>query len=160
MHRSILYTPTMAEHIYKRHNKNLLIYHLVCPVKFRRKVFTDDSEHTLKQVCLELGVRYEINFLEIGVDSDHVHFLIQIIPNKSVSDTVKLIKSITARELFKQHKEVKDFLWGGNFWTMGYYINTVGQYGNLKMLENYVKNQGIPSYTQLHTQQPTLFTID
>jgi REP element-mobilizing transposase RayT len=111
----------------------------------------------LKQVCLELGIRYEITFLEIGTDEDHVHFLLQSIPNKSVSDIVKLIKSITAKQIYKLHPEVKEFLWGGNIWTMGYYINTVGQYGNLKMLENYVKKQGIPDYQQLHTQSPNLF---
>ena len=106
---------------------------------------------------MELGIRYEIEFLEIGTDTNHVHFLIQTIPNRSVSDMVKIIKSITAKQIYKQHPEVKKFLWGGNIWTMGYYINTVGQYGNLKMITNYVKNQGIPNYTQLHQQTPTLF---
>ena len=100
---------------------------------------------------MELGERYEINFLEIGTDNDHVHFLFQTIPSRSVTDTVKIIKSITAKQIYKHHPEVKKFLWGGNIWTMGYYINTVGQCGNLKMLQNYVKNQGIPAYTQLHT---------
>ena len=148
------------EHIKKRHNVSLIIYHLVCPAKYRREIFSEGVSTTLKQVCLELGKRYEINFLEIGTDNDHVHFLFQTIPNRSVSDTVMLIKSITAKKIFKLHPEVKEFLWGGNIWTMGYYINTVGHYGNLKMLQNYVKNQGIPSYTQLHTQPPTLFTLD
>lgn len=147
----------MAEHIHKKHNRNLLIYHLVCPAKYRRKIFTEAVSNTLKQICLELGMRYEIRFLEIGTDEDHVHFLIQSIPNKSVSDTVKLIKSITAKQIYKSHPEVKEFLWGGNIWTMGYYINTVGQYGNLKMLENYVKKQGIPEYSQIHTEPPSLF---
>jgi len=147
----------MVEHIYKRHNKNLLIYHLVCPAKYRRKIFTEEVAESLKCICLELGIKYEIKFLEIGTDEDHVHFLIQSIPNKCVSDIVKIIKSITARELFRLHPEVKKFLWGGSLWTMGYYVNTVGQYGNLKMLENYVKNQGIPAYTQLHFEQSTLF---
>ena len=148
------------ESIKKRHNVSLIIYHLVCPAKYRREIFSEDVSTTLKQVCLELGLRYEINFLEIGTDDDHAHFLFQTIPNRSVSDTVMLIKSITAKRIFKYHPEVKEFLWGGNIWTMGYYINTVGQYGNLKMLQNYVKNQGIPNYTQLHTQAPTLFTLD
>ena len=71
---------------------------------------------------------------------------------------VKIIKSITAKQIYKQHPEVKKFLWGGNIWTSGYYINTVGQYGDLKMIQNYVKTQGIPHYTQLHTQQISLFT--
>ncbi|MBI5003913.1 IS200/IS605 family transposase [Candidatus Kaiserbacteria bacterium] len=147
----------MVEHIHKRHNKNLLVYHIVCPVKYRRNVFTEESEQTLKRTCLELGIRYEIIFLEIGIDGDHAHFLIQSVPNKCVSDLVKLIKSITAKQVFKQHPEVKRFLWGGNFWTMGYYVNTVGQYGNLAMLQNYVKKQGRKDYTQLHHQTLSLF---
>jgi len=147
----------MVDHIHKRHNKSLLLYHIVCPVKYRRNVFTEAVETTLKQVCLELGIRYEINFIEIGIDGDHAHFLIQSVPNKAVSDLVKLIKSITAKHIFLHHKEVKTFLWGGSFWTMGYYVNTVGQYGNLTMLTNYVKNQGHKEYKQLHHQTISLF---
>jgi REP element-mobilizing transposase RayT len=145
------------EHIRKRHNVSLIIYHIVCPAKYRREIFSEGVSTTLRKTCLELGTRYEIEFLEIGIDKDHVHFLIQTIPSRSVSNTIKLIKSLTAREIYKNHPEVKRFLWGGNIWTMGYYINTVGQYGNLKMITNYVKNQGIPNYTQLHIQEPTLF---
>jgi REP element-mobilizing transposase RayT len=95
--------------------------------------------------------------LEIGIDENHTHFLIQTIPNTHISGMVQKIKSITAREIFKQHPEVKRFLWGGQFWTDGYYLNTVGQYGNLKILENYVKNQGIKDYKQLHHQTLSLF---
>ena len=147
----------MAEHIIKSHNKTLLVFHLVCPIKYRRKIFTSVNEQTLKHICLELGIRYEYRFLEIGIDENHVHFLLQIIPNTNLSSMVQKIKSITAREMFKQHPEVKRFLWGGQFWTDGYYLNTVGQYGNLKVLENYVKNQGIKDYQQIHHQTPSLF---
>lgn len=147
----------MVSHIFKSHNKNLLIFHLVCPVKYRRKVFTEENQKTLKSICLELGIRYEYNFLEIGIDEDHVHFLIQTVPNVFISGMVQTIKSITARLMFKHHEEVKTFLWGRQFWTDGYYINTVGQYGNLTMLENYVKKQGIKNYTQIHHQTLTLF---
>ena len=108
-------------------------------------------------MCLEFGPAYEINFLEIEIDSDHVHFLIQTIPNTRFSDMVKKIKSITARHIFKTHPIVKQKLWGGHFWTQGYYANTVGQYGNLDMIHNYIKKQGIPHYEQLHITQITLF---
>ena len=145
------------EHIHKRHSVSLILYHLVCPVKFRREIFSEGISTTLKQTCVELGLRYEIQFLEIGTDNDHVHFLIQTIPSRSVSDTVKIIKSITAKQIYKLHPEVKRFLWGGNIWTMGYYINTVGQSGDIKMIQNYVRNQGIKDYTQLHTQMLRLF---
>ena len=147
----------MVEHVFKSHNKSLLIFHLVCPVKYRRKVFTEENEQTLKSVCLELGIRYEYTFLEIGIDKDHVHFLIQTVPNILISRMVQTIKSITAKQMFEKHPEVKIFLWGRQFWTDGYYINTVGQYGNLKMIENYVKKQGWQDYQQIHSQTLTLF---
>ena len=99
-----------------------------------------------------MGIRYDYTFLEIGIDENHVHFLIQTFPNIQISNMVQVIKSITAREMFERHPEVKKFLWGGQFWTDGYYLNTVGQYGNLKILENYVKKQGIKQYKQLHKQ--------
>ena len=60
----------------RSHNKSLLLYHLVCPTKYRKKVFTQKVEKTLVEVCEGISERYEINFIEIGTDADHVHFLI------------------------------------------------------------------------------------
>ncbi len=97
-------------HIRKSHNKTLLVFHLVCPIKYRRKVFTEGNETTFKSVCLELSTRYPYTFLEIGLDGDHAHFLIQTIPTIRITDMVTTIKSITAREMFKRHPEVKIFL--------------------------------------------------
>jgi len=64
----------MSEHIHKSHNKSLLLYHLVCPIKYRRKVLTTEISQTLRNICLEISARYEIHFLEIGFDEDHIHF--------------------------------------------------------------------------------------
>ena len=125
---------------------------MVFPVKYRRKVFTDEVEVTLRKVCQEISLRYEIRFLEIGLDEDHVHFLMQGIPTMTVSRIVTIIKSLTAREIFKIHKEVKKELWGGALWTSGYYANTVGQYGGEDMIRKYVQNQG-KEYKQIHTDQ-------
>ncbi len=146
----------MSEHVLKRHNKTLLLYHLVCPVKYRRDVFTPEVTETLKDVCLGIEKRYEIGFHEVGADEDHVHFLIQSVPDFSPSRFVQTIKSITAKQIFKQHPEVKKKLWGGEFWTKGYYINTVGQYASEQVIKNYVKNQG-RTYTRIYRGQPTLF---
>ena len=41
-----------------------------------------------------------------------------------------MVKSITAKEIFRLHPEVKKQLWGGEFWTKGFYVNTVGKHGN------------------------------
>ena len=146
----------MSEHVNKRHNKTLLLYHLVCPAKYRRKVFTKDVEQTLKTICLALSQRFEIHFVEIGADEDHVHFLIQSVPMMLPSRMVRIIKSVSAKEIFKQHPEVKTMLWGGQFWTSGYYLNTVGLHSNESVILRYVQEQG-KSYKQIYKNQPTLF---
>jgi putative transposase len=146
----------VSEHIYKRHNKSLLLYHVVCPVKYRRKVFTEEVAETLKEVCVGIDERYEIHFVEIGVDEEHVHFLVQSVPVMSPRYIVQTIKSITGKEIFKSHPEVKKLLWGGNFWTSGYYVNTVGRYGNEEVIANYVKSQG-RQYQQIYRDQLKLF---
>jgi REP element-mobilizing transposase RayT len=118
------------------------MYHIVCPAKYRRMVFSETVEAKLKEVCAEIEKRYEIEFLEIGSDSDHVHFLVQSTPLMSPKKIVQIIKSLTAREIFKRCPEVKKQLWGGELWTDGYFISTVGAHGNEEMIKNYVEQQG------------------
>ena len=148
----------MSEHTYKRHNKTLLLYHLVFPVKYRKGVITKIVGESLKDICLEISERYEINFIEIGYESNHVHFLVQSVPNLTVSEITKVLKSITARELFELHPEIRAKLWGGNFWTSGYYANTVGQYGNEEVIKKYIESQGKgKEYSEVYKGQLTLF---
>ena len=90
-----------------------------------------------------------MKFLEIGTDKDHVHFLVQSIPTYSVTRIVTMTKSLTAREIFKRCPEVKRQLWGGEFWTDGYFASTVGKHGNEDMIGQYVKSQG-KEYQKLH----------
>jgi putative transposase len=143
----------MSEFIHKKHNVSVLLYHLVCPTKYRRAVFTADVDEKLKEICADIAVRYEIEFLEIGTDWDHVHFLVQSVPTYSPTKIVRTIKSITAKEIFRQMPEVKKQLWGGEFWSDGYFISTVGAHGSEEMIKQYVKNQG----ELTDSTQPTLF---
>ena len=75
----------MSDHVYKSHNKTLLLYHFVFPAKYRRHIFTKNVSDSLKAICLELSERYEVHFVEIGMEEDHVHFLVQSIPMFSVT---------------------------------------------------------------------------
>ena len=147
----------MEKHIKKSHNKTQLLLHIVLPAKYRRKVFSDEVTKTLKEGCIAISERYEIHFVEIGSDVDHVHFLVQIVPSYRLSEIVITIKSITAREIFKKHPEVRKLLWGGKFWTSGYYMNTVSIYGNEESVRKYVQNQG-KEYQQIHRGQLVLFS--
>ena len=145
----------MSELIHKSHNKSLLLYHLVCPIKYRRSVLSEAVECSLIEVCKNIESRFEIHFVEIGADENHVHFLIQSVPMLSAKSIVQTVKSITAKELFRLHPEVKEKLWGGNFWTSGYYVNTVGKYANEDVILKYIQNQGEPksNYKNFHKNQ-------
>ena len=148
----------MSEHWIKSHNKTLLLYHFVFPIKYRRSVINGEVGQTLKEICSDITERYEINFVEIGHESNHVHFLIQSVPTLCVTDLVRIIKSIVAKQIFSRHPEIKAKLWGGNFWTSGYYANTVGQYGNEDVIKRYVQNQGKEKeYKELFKGQLELF---
>lgn len=149
-----------SEYIHKSHNVSILLYHFVCPAKYRKVVFDKGVDETLKEVCLEIEKRYEVHFLEIGADKNHVHFLIQSVPNKSPTQIIKMLKSITAREIFRIHPEVKIQLWGGEFWTDGYFVNTVSKFGDESTISKYVREQGVEKdYTVLHrAKQLDLFS--
>lgn len=148
-----------STYIHKSHNVSVLMYHFVCPAKYRQVVFSKAVDNTLKEICLEIEKRYEVHFLEIGTDKDHVHFLIQSVPRKSVSEIIRIVKSIIAREMFYIHPEVKEKLWGGEFWTDGYFVNTVSKFGDEINISKYVRDQGLEKdYTILHrSKQLALF---
>jgi putative transposase len=139
----------MSEYIHKSHNVTVLMYHLVFPAKYRRIVIDADVDEVLKEVCLEIEKRYQIKFLEIGTDLDHVHFLVQSVPTYSVTKIVRMLKSLTAREVFRRCPQVKKKLWGGEFWTDGYFASSVGKHGDEQMIGKYVQNQ-CKNYQKLH----------
>ena len=144
----------MSIYIHKSHNVSVLLYHIVCPAKYRKIVLSDEVDRTLKETCVEISKRYEMHFVEIGADKDHVHFLVQSVPTYSPTKIVRTIKSITAREVFRLIPSVKKELWGVEFWTDGYYINTVSKRGNEDVVRQYVKKQGTEDdYKQLHCVQ-------
>ena len=91
----------MSEYRHKSHNVTVLMYHLVFPAKYRRAVIDGEVDEVLKETCIEIERRYEVKFLEIGTDRDHVHFLVQSVPMYSVTKLVRVIKSVTAREVFR-----------------------------------------------------------
>jgi REP element-mobilizing transposase RayT len=132
----------MSKFIHKNHNVSVLMYHIVCPSRYRRTVLSATVDAKLKEICFEIQKRYEITFLEIGSDDDHVHFLVQSVPMYIPKQLVQIIKSLTAREIFKACPEVKKYLWGGKFWSEGYFLSTVGAHGNEQMIKNYVQQQG------------------
>jgi putative transposase len=97
----------MSEYIHKSHNVTVLLYHLVFPEKYRRAFLDAEVDEVLRDVCLKIEDRYDLKFLEIGTDEDHVHFLVQSSPTYTVTKLITIVKSITAREIFRSCPHVK-----------------------------------------------------
>ena len=147
----------MSRLIHKTHNVSVLLYHFVCPTKYRRAVITAEVDAVLVAVCLEIADRYEIEFIEIGADRNHVHFLIQSVPTYSPTRIIMAVKSITARELFARMPGLKKALWGGSFWSSGYFVTSVGRLGDESGTKRYIAEQGLPDYQPLYDGQLSLF---
>ena len=117
-------------------------YHIVFPVKYRKALLSDSIGQEIKEISKQLEQRYELEIEQIGCDADHIHLLASFHPKYAIGDFVRLFKSITAKQLFLKFPDVKKDLWGGEFWSDGYYVATVGEKGNWKIVEQYVRNQG------------------
>ena len=117
-------------------------YHLVFPVKYRKALLSDRLTTQLKEISKELEQRYEFELEAIGTDGNHIHLLVSLHPKYSQGQFVRLYKSIIAKQLFSKFPDLKKELWGGEFWSDGYYVATVGERANWKAVERYVRNQG------------------
>lgn len=119
-----------------------LHYHIVFPVKYRKALLSEEIVQAIKEIALGIEERYEMEMERIGCDRDHIHLLCSAHPKYAPGQLVRLFKSITARELFKRFPRLKEELWGGEFWTDGYYVASVGERGNWGVVERYIRAQG------------------
>jgi len=118
-------------------------YHFVFCIKYRKDLFLEEKyTETIKKTCEEIQKRYYVKFETIGFDEDHVHFMLQSVPKYSPSQLFRVVKSVTAIQLFKLHPDLKEELWGGEFWSDGGYVSTVGEGVNAEIIRKYIQSQG------------------
>jgi len=115
-----------------------------------------DRINYVKFICSEIGERYYFDFDAIGTDGDHVHIFVGAAPRYSPSKVMQIIKSITAREFFEKYSEVKKQLLGGEFWSDGGYVGTVGDGVVADTIRNYVETQGSPEEKEAYKQMNLL----
>ena len=128
---------------YACHKVYVIKYHLVFVVKYRKDIFLHEEYVSfLKLLLREIEKRYFLSSETIGFDEDHVHILMRAAPRYSPSKVIQIVKSITAKQMFKQFPEIKKELWGGEFWSDGGFIGTVGEGANAEVIRKYIKNQG------------------
>jgi len=117
-------------------------YHLVMPVKYRKALLVEEIRQWLKEIVKGIEERYGLEIERMGCDQDHVHILCSAHPKYSPGQLVRVFKSVSAKELFRRFPAIKKDLWGGEFWSDGYYVGTVGERGNWEVVEKYIKEQG------------------
>ena len=134
----------MTELTRSSHKVFKIKYHVVFCIKYRKDLFLQDKYvQTVRQICKDIEDRFHIKFETTGFDEDHVHFLIESLTTTySPAKIFQFVKSITAIELFKRHPDLKEQLWGGEFWSDGGYVGTVGEGINADIIRGYIKNQG------------------
>lgn len=119
-------------------------YHIVFPVKYRKVLLDRDVVEIIRETAVGIQERHEIEIERMGMDNDHIHLLCGAHPKIAIGRIVQIFKSITAREIFRRKPAVKKDLWGGEFWSDGYYVGTVGAYGDWGSVERYIVSQGKP----------------
>ena len=125
-------------------------YHLVFPVKYRKALLKGEVVEVIRQVSQEIAERYEVEMERVGCDLNHIHVLCGAHPKYAPGQIVRLFKSISAREIFRRVVGLRQELWGGEFWSDGYYVATVEERGDWSVVEKYVRNQGhSPTAVQL-----------
>jgi len=125
------------------HRTYRIRYHMVFCVKYRKAMLLERTRiEFLKEIMLGLSLRYYFKFDAIGIDGDHFHAVLGAAPRYSPSEVMGIIKSWSARLIFKKYPYLRAELWGGEFWSDGGHIDTVSEYGGLERIKKYVKEQG------------------
>ena len=124
------------------HNISECYYHIQLTIKYRKSLFNKRAQELILESCRGFKERYAIEISQVGFDQNHVHFLLRFLAKYSGGQVIKVIKSITAKAIFQYIPKIKEELWGGEFWTDGYYIATISGKGNKTVIENYIRSQG------------------
>ena len=143
------------------HSVYKIRYHLVTAVKYRKVLLNKQVEECIKETLQGISERYEIVIVEIGFDQNHIHIFCGAPPRMSPLRVMSIVKSITARQIFETFPRLKkEELWGGEFWSDGKYIGTVGEATSEKTIKNYIRNQSLDKEeAEARIRQLKLFDI-
>lgn len=122
------------------HTKHRLFYHLVFVPRYRKRVLRGKIATRLYSLFIEAA---KVNWWwieEVKIMPDHVHMLIQLHPNETVSSTVQKLKGGSSKILRKEFPEIQEFIWGDKFWGDDYFAETVGQVSAAK-IKKFIKEQ-------------------
>ena len=116
-------------------------YHLVWVPKYRKWILRGDLQQRVKEIFKEVSEDFGFELDTMEVMEDHVHLFLSAPPKYSIAKMVGILKSISASKIFKEFPEVKKQLWGGQFWSDGYFARTVGDKVTADVIRRYIEYQ-------------------
>ena len=119
-----------------------LKYHLVWIPKYRKQILIGDVAGYLKVVFSQIAEEYGFAIDTMEVVEDHVHVFLEASPKYSPAEVVQIMKSISAREVFKKYPKIRKQLWAGELWNDGYFVRSVGDKVTADIIRKYIKYQG------------------
>jgi putative transposase len=135
-----VHTKTMDKYWHGSHTTHRLMYHLVWIPKYRKRLLHGKVAERLKELLQECADMHRWQIEELNIQKDHVHILVQMRPEVSVSKMVQLFKGSSSKTIREEFPELKEFLWGKSFWADGYFAETSGQVSEARIRE-YIRNQ-------------------
>src|SRR3989344_308806 len=138
------------------HNISECYCHIQITIKYRKSVLDEAVQKIILATFTGFKERYAIAIHEVGFDQNHVHLLCRFLPKYSGGEVIGFIKSQTGSQVLKFVPNLKKELWGGEFWTDGYYIGTISGRGDKRVIEQYIRNQA----RDKDLGQLRLFTLD
>jgi putative transposase len=122
------------------HTKHKLMVHIVWLPKYRKRILKGALAMRIEELLRECAECNDWQIVELNIQLDHVHMILQFKPDISISKIVQLFKGKSSIIVRREFKELKEVYWGKSFWGDGFFVETVG-HCDLKTIKNYVKNQ-------------------
>ena len=122
------------------HTKYRLMYHLVWLPKYRKRILDGKVKERLEELFFDCAEINAWKIIELNIQKDHIHMIVQLKQTISVSNAVQRFKGGSSKVIRDEFPELKEFLWGKNFWAEGYFAETVGRIAE-DAIKTYVRNQ-------------------
>ena len=131
-----------------------LKYHLVWVPKYRKHILGGEVSGFLKEVFKRISEEYGFEIDTMEVVEDHIHVFLEAPPKYSPAQLVQMMKSISAKEVFKKYPELRKQLWAGELWNDGYFVRSVGDEITATIIRKYIEYQKHED----NSQQLTMFS--
>src|SRR4030042_2256881 len=118
-----------------------IAYHLVWGVKYGYHLLNNEMKDFLVSQIKQICEAYEFSFLCVGIAPNHVHLFVGAPPKIAPAKVSQVVKSISARMMFQKYPQIKQRLWGGEFWKDGYYVGTIGETQTEAKIREYILRQ-------------------